>query len=214
MNATFKTTAALVLGLALTGPVMANGGATAVVGGVGATSHSTQGNSQGVNITTNNEAADLGDAVPTAVAPALTTTLSETCMGSTSAGASGSGFGLSFGSTWTDDECVRRLNAREVRSMGFALAAKELMCDNDDVRAAFERTAKMTGNADLLCQSTADTQEKTAGKIDTNRYVETENTSRIGGERSTFVANTRVETTQVAEVEEAPVVRRNSADLN
>ena len=40
--------------------------------------------------------------VPDVSAPGLTTTLTETCMGSTSAGGAVVGFGFSFGTTWRD----------------------------------------------------------------------------------------------------------------
>ena len=51
---------------------------------------------------------------PTVYAPALATTLTETCMGSTSGSGSGMGWGFSIGSTWTDKSCERRLNADRV----------------------------------------------------------------------------------------------------
>ena len=77
--------------------------------------------------------------VPNVNAPALTTTMTETCMGSTSAGGAVAGFGLSFGTTWRDSACVRRLDARELNSLGYRLGAKELMCDSENVRAALLR---------------------------------------------------------------------------
>ena len=80
--------------------------------------------------------------VPAVSAPALTTTLTETCMGSTSVGAGWVGFGFSFGSTWRDSACVRRLDARQLSSLGYNLGAKELMCDSDAVRAALKRAGK------------------------------------------------------------------------
>lgn len=79
---------------------------------------------------------------PAAVAPALTTTLTETCMGSTSVGASGPGFGVSFGTTWRDTACVRRLDARQILALGHADAATELMCDSEAVRGAFRRVGR------------------------------------------------------------------------
>ncbi len=85
---------------------------------------------------------DLSRAVGTAVAPALTTTLTETCMGSTSVGAGWSGASISFGTTWRDSACVRRLDARQVHQLGDAEAAKEVMCDSDLVRAAFQRVGR------------------------------------------------------------------------
>jgi hypothetical protein len=85
---------------------------------------------------------DLSRAVGTAIAPALTTTLTETCMGSTSAAVGWSGAGISFGTTWRDSACVRRLDAREIKTLQVPMAqfaAKELMCDSQQVRDAFLR---------------------------------------------------------------------------
>lgn len=80
--------------------------------------------------------------VPSVYAPNLSTTLTETCMGSTSAGAASFGFGASFGSTWSDDNCVRRLDARQMAALGDIATAREMMCKSDDVREA----AKRAGN--------------------------------------------------------------------
>ena len=77
--------------------------------------------------------------VPDVSAPGLTTTLTETCMGSTSAGGAVVGFGFSFGTTWRDSACVRRLDARQVNDLGYQLGAKELMCDSPAVRKAMVR---------------------------------------------------------------------------
>ena len=90
---------------------------------------------------TYNKGSDMGDMVGAAIAPALTTTLTETCMGSTSIGAGWSGGGVSFGTTWRDSACVRRLDARELKNIhpNFAIAAKEMMCDSDKVYEAFKR---------------------------------------------------------------------------
>ena len=87
-------------------------------------------------------AADLSRAVGNSYAPALTTTLTETCMGSTSMGRGFSGGSFSFGTTWRDHACVRRLDAREIRSYGDIQAAKEIMCDSDLVRDAFKRVGR------------------------------------------------------------------------
>jgi hypothetical protein len=80
--------------------------------------------------------------VPGVVAPNLTTTLTETCMGSTSIGGAGVGFGFSAGTTWKDTDCVNRLNARELRTFGDTAAAKEVMCENEVVRAAYKRVGQ------------------------------------------------------------------------
>lgn len=148
------------------------------------------GKAEGNTTTVNGDTvhSDVPRQAPAIAAPGLTTTLSETCMGSTSAGGSGPGFGLTIGSTWRDVECVRRLNARELRAMGYPTAGKELMCDNDDVRAAFERVAKMTGNADLLCQATADAKEAQAEAEGTQPSLTTYN-EQINQNMVTFEDN-------------------------
>ena len=78
--------------------------------------------------------------VPGVIAPALTTTMTETCMGSTSGGGAVAGFGITFGTTWRDSACVRRLDSREVRAIGYQLGAKEMMCDSEKVREAMIRS--------------------------------------------------------------------------
>jgi len=80
-----------------------------------------------------------------AVAPALTTTLTETCMGSASVGVAVTGWGVSGGKTYVDEECVRRLHSRELRAMGFLAASAELMCGNEEVAAAMDRAGTPCG---------------------------------------------------------------------
>lgn len=76
--------------------------------------------------------------MPVITSPSLTTTLQDTCMGSTSGGVSVLGVGVSGGSTWKDEECIRRLNAKAVAEvLGDREAAKEIMCGNQEVFAAF-----------------------------------------------------------------------------
>ena len=94
--------------------------------------------------------------VPDAIAPGLTTTLTETCMGSSSGGLSVSGFGVAGGTTWTDENCVRRLDARELAAQGAKGASLERMCTDADNRAAILRANKQyPGN--FICY--ADTPE-------------------------------------------------------
>ena len=149
----FTIITALTLAMLLSAPAMA--GNSNAEANATTSSSSQQGNSQG--ITTTNHGSDLSDAVPAVVAPSLTTTLSETCMGSTSMGVAGAGFGVSFGSTWKDEACVRRLDSRELRSFGsglapndailFHFAAKERMCADPKIRAAALRLADEDGYA-------------------------------------------------------------------
>lgn len=120
----------------------ATGGTSSAVTGPSTSSATngtaTSGNAQ--NITFNNVAPNKQklETVPQVYAPALTTTLTETCMGSTSGGVSVMGFGGTLGTTWNDSQCVRRLNARELaQTLGDREAARALMCQDKDVAAAY-----------------------------------------------------------------------------
>lgn len=79
------------------------------------------------------------ESVPSVSAPALTTTLTETCMGSTTGGLAVMGFGISGGTTWKDEECIRRLNARELaNTLGERDASKELLCGNQEINEVYK----------------------------------------------------------------------------
>lgn len=90
----------------------------------------------------NNTGSDLSKNVGVAMTPGLTASFSESCMGSTSVGAGFAGGSLALGSTWTDIACVRRLDAREIKTLGDAEASKELMCNNKEIREAFKRVGR------------------------------------------------------------------------
>lgn len=101
--------------------------------GAGA-SAANEGNVQAITYNSSMPESQSLKTVPNAFAPSLTTTLTETCMGSSSVGGSVLGFGLSAGSTWRDQECMRRLNARELsNTLGDRQAARELMCGNEQI---------------------------------------------------------------------------------
>jgi hypothetical protein len=94
------------------------------------------GNAQSITFNTTNP--DSLKTVPQVYAPALSTTLTETCMGSTSGGVSVLGFGGTLGTTWNDNQCVRRLNAREMaQTFGDRDAARALLCQDPDVAEAY-----------------------------------------------------------------------------
>ena len=63
-------------------------------------------------------------------------------MGSTSFGGAGAGFGFSFGTTYRDTACIRRLDARQVGAFGENAVAMEMMCDSDKVREAAIRAGR------------------------------------------------------------------------
>jgi hypothetical protein len=74
--------------------------------------------------------------VPSAIAPGLTAAGIETCLGSVSGGGSFVGGGFSFGGTVKDDDCNRRLYARQLYNMGFRQAAAIIQCISPEVNYA------------------------------------------------------------------------------
>ena len=77
--------------------------------------------------------------VPSVSGPPLTTS-NDTCMGSTSASANAAGFGVSFGSTWTDDHCKRLKMSRELWNKGMKAASLAIDCMDPGARSALEMT--------------------------------------------------------------------------
>ena len=77
--------------------------------------------------------------VPSVSGPPLTTS-NDTCMGSSSGGVNGPGFGISVGSTWTDNNCKILKNSRELWNMGMKAASLALMCSDALNREALEIT--------------------------------------------------------------------------
>ncbi len=71
---------------------------------------------------------------PTVFAPNVAPTAP--CMGGTSAGGSGTGFGLSFGTSWTDDECNTRETARLFHAMNLRADALAILCSSAYAAAA------------------------------------------------------------------------------
>lgn len=124
---------------------VANGGA----GGAGGAANQSQtqnqsqsqsANNQSDNSNSNNSTVSVDTnyqraPVNTAYAASLYAT-EDTCMGSSSAGAQGITFGLSFGTTWRDQNCQRLKNSRQLVALGYHRAATALMCQDDNVRDA------------------------------------------------------------------------------
>lgn len=65
-----------------------------------------------------------------------------TCQGSASIGAGGPGWGFAFGSTKLDRDCNTRENAKMIALMGERDAAREVMCNVPEVRAAMARVGR------------------------------------------------------------------------
>jgi hypothetical protein len=58
------------------------------------------------------------------------------CMGSSTIGGAGVGFGVSIGSSWTDDECGIRETARSFNTMGMKEDAVKVLCASKYAAAA------------------------------------------------------------------------------
>jgi len=101
---------------------------------------STSGASSAINISNPANTKSRLITTPTVVAPGLAAAGVETCLGSTSAGLSVMGGGLTFGSTMVDSGCTIRLLARQLFAFGFQKAALALMCQDQRVAAAMDAT--------------------------------------------------------------------------
>lgn len=86
-------------------------------------------------VTVEGDEAQRRNPVSTAYAAPLVAA-EDTCMGSSTAGAQGIGFGVSIGTTWTDRNCVRLKNSRELTALGHKDAAVQLLCTDKEVKAA------------------------------------------------------------------------------
>ncbi len=103
--------------------------------GANSNQHQAQGQSVNYNVATDPANQTINN-VPNIYAPALAAAGSEVCLGSISAGGAAAGFGLSVGGTIVDQECQLRMNARTLATLGYAVAAREEMCIDPQVRAA------------------------------------------------------------------------------
>ena len=97
--------------------------------------------------------------VPSVSGPPLTTS-NDTCMGSTSGGVNGPGFGVSIGSTWSDTNCKMLKNSREMWNMGMKAASLALLCTDPSNKAAIELTGTVCPQS-----MTADQRTKVYGPM-------------------------------------------------
>jgi hypothetical protein len=76
-------------------------------------------------------------AAPAVIAPNLAQSINnDLCIVSASIGGSGIGFGFGVGLQYTDVDCVRRINARQLFNMGYAKAAVALMAQDESIKKA------------------------------------------------------------------------------
>jgi hypothetical protein len=119
----------------------ANSSSVSVAAGGSARQHQSQNQSQSVDGSGNSsnsyvQEAQKRDPVSTAFAAPLVA--SGDCMGSSSAGGQGVGFGLSLGTTWKDNDCERRYKAVTLHNFGKHKAAIKLLCNDPEIAAAME----------------------------------------------------------------------------
>lgn len=103
---------------------------------------STDGNLQAINIEASQIPTDTKATiknVPSVSGPPLTTS-NDTCMGSTSGSVNIAGLGIGGGTTWTDTNCKRLKNSREMWNMGMKAAALAMMCMDEENKTALELT--------------------------------------------------------------------------
>lgn len=110
--------------------------------------------------------------VPSVGGPSLTTS-NDTCMGSTSGGANGAGFGISVGSTWTDEHCKRLKMSRELWNKGMKAASLAIDCMDSNVREALEMTGTKCPQSMTLeeRQEAFGTQASAAGAVASTRSI-------------------------------------------
>lgn len=100
---------------------------------------STDGNAQSLQLNSYAPRTQTIKNTPSMMGPNLTTS-NDTCMGSSSGAISAPGIGVALGSTWTDTNCVRLKNARELWNMGMRAASVAMLCNDAEIRSALEVT--------------------------------------------------------------------------
>jgi hypothetical protein len=110
-----------------------SGSNTLISGGMTTTTNNDYSGAASVdNSTTSNSTSNVRSAPPTASAPGLSSGI-DTCSLSVSAGVQTFNFGISGGSTYTDENCQRIKNSRHLKDLGMSVAAIALMCQDEDI---------------------------------------------------------------------------------
>ena len=102
---------------------------------------------------------DLGDRVPDAIAPSYPT--AHTCALGIGGGAAVSGFGISVGGHYTDEDCVLRLDSAQAARLNQPNTARELMCTKF-VYYASNKRAIDEGSEEYQCRSNKKFDDKLA----------------------------------------------------
>lgn len=116
------------------------------------------------------EGDDAADIPVSGAHAAALTSADDTCMGSTSAGFQGMSFGISFGSTWRDEDCVRRKDSRMFYNMQMKDVAVARMCQKADNRAAVEAAGAVCPGVEDTPVASADATFTVAEKTTSNNW--------------------------------------------
>lgn len=108
--------------------------------------------------------------VPSVSGPNLTTS-NDTCMGSTSGSVNIAGLGIGGGSTWTDNNCKRLKNSRELWNMGMKAAALALLCNDAENKEALEITGYVCPTKKKDVKKTAETKDAAPTTTSKNDYI-------------------------------------------
>ena len=103
----------------------------------------------------------------------------DTCMGSSSIGGQAVGFGLTLGTTWTDTNCQRLKNSRQLASLGFSRAAVALVCADEAVQDAMQAAGTPCPVAQHRAEATparAESNDRSAERSDADTHRVARNT--------------------------------------
>lgn len=139
----------------------------------GNASNSGNNSSQAVTVQGDNYEANR---IPVATAYAPNIAPTAVCMGTSSAGAQGVTFGISVGTSWTDDNCMLLEQVRTVASViGDKEIAAEMMCDVKSYAAARARAGKPCGSSTVAAvqapQQTAAVAPQSMGDTHQPKYA-------------------------------------------
>lgn len=113
-----------------------------------------QGNTTNVNVAGDTVTYEAQKRAPVSTAYSGPLTASNgTCMGSSSAGAQGVGFGISLGSTWTDQDCNARYDATALTALGLQDVAVARLCQSEKVASAMQAAGKPCPGAKAAAQA-------------------------------------------------------------
>ena len=111
-------------------------------GGSNSNSNANSGNNSDQSVTVQGDSYDA-PRIPVATAYAPNIAPTAVCMGASSAGGSGASISLSFGTSWTDENCMKLEQARTLAGvLNDQATAAELLCDIPAIAAARSRVGK------------------------------------------------------------------------